>query len=70
MEVVLDFDEPLLDNDRLIRAATAMISSFGIQASAEASKRAEDMRLSGCYPTAATWDEISKIIKRQFNLPQ
>jgi len=61
-------DPPLLDHDRYTRAAEAMIANYGSQALAEAAKRAQTMRSSGCDTTADTWDYICRIIRARFGV--
>jgi hypothetical protein len=61
-------DQPQLDHDRYARAAEAMIANFGTQALAEAMRRAEAMRSSGCDTTADTWECICKIIRARFGV--
>jgi len=61
-------DQPPLDHDRCARAAEAMIANFGTQALAEATRRAQAMRSSGCDTTADTWECICKIIRARFGV--
>lgn len=64
----MGIDPPLLDHDRYTRAAEAMIANYGRQALAEAARRADTMRSSGCDTTADTWDCICKIIRARFGV--
>ena len=54
----MEDDPPLLDHDRIIRAADGMISNHGKDALAEAKRRAQNLRYSGCYSAAVGWDII------------
>jgi hypothetical protein len=61
----MDFDLPLLDYDRLNRAAHGMIANYGQDALAEAVKRARTMRSAGFDGSAAAWDFICEIIRHR-----
>jgi hypothetical protein len=45
------------------RAADGMISNHGKDALAEAKRRAQNLRYSGCYSAAVGWDIICKHIQ-------
>lgn len=64
----MDLDKPQLDYDRLVRAAEAMIASYGKDALEVALGRATTMRLAGCDSSAATWDSICKIIRARLGV--
>lgn len=59
----MDTDLPLIDNDRITRAAEGMISNYGKDALAEAVRRAQTMRSAGCDPTAVAWERICEVIE-------
>ncbi len=59
----MDTDLPLLDHDRIARAAEGMISNHGKGALAEADRRIQTLRFSGCDSTAAAWESIREIIQ-------
>ena len=59
----MDADLPLIDNDRIARAAEGMISNYGKDALAEAVRRAQTMRSAGCRPTAVAWERICEAIQ-------
>jgi hypothetical protein len=59
----MDIDLPLIDNDRITRAAEGMISNYGKDALAEAVRRAQTMRSAGCDPTAVAWERICDVIQ-------
>jgi hypothetical protein len=59
----MDADLPLLDHDRIARAAEGMIYNYGDGAMAEATRRAKSLRASGCVSAAATWESICKLIQ-------
>jgi len=59
----MESDLPLLDQDRIARAAEGMIANYGTDALAEAVRRAQSMRFSGCDATAAAWESICTLIK-------
>ena len=59
----MESDLPLLDQDRIARAAEGMISNYGKDALAEATERARTMRSAGCDATAAAWECICKVIR-------
>ena len=65
----MNSDIPLLDHDRIARAAEAMISSYGKDALAEADRRAQTLRSAGCDAAATTWERVCGILKvRRFIL--
>ena len=59
----MDTDLPLLDHDRIARAAEGMISNHGNDALAEAEKRAQTLRSSGCEAAAGNWERVCGILK-------
>jgi hypothetical protein len=59
----MDTDLPLLDHDRIARAAEGMIYNYGDGAMVEAARRAKTLRSSGCVSAAATWESICKLIQ-------
>lgn len=59
----MDAELPLLDDDRIARAAEGMISNYGQGALAEADRRAKTLKSSGCDSTAAAWESICKLIQ-------
>jgi hypothetical protein len=59
----MDTDLPLLDHDRIARAAEGMISNHGKGALAEADRRIQTLRSAGCDSTAAAWECIREIIQ-------
>ncbi len=59
----MEDDPPLLDHDRIIRAADGMISNHGRGALAEAKRRAQTLRSAGCYSAAVTWESIFELIQ-------
>ena len=59
----MDIELPLIDNDRITRAAEGMISNYGKDALAEAVRRAQRMRSAGCDPTAVAWERICDVIQ-------
>ena len=59
----MDTDVPLLDHDRIARAAEGMISNHGKDALAEVDRRIQTLRFSGCDTAAATWESIYKLIQ-------
>ena len=59
----MDTDLPLLDHDRIARAAEGMISNHGKDALAEANRRAKTLRSSGCDSAAVTWESICELIQ-------
>ncbi len=65
----MDTDLPLLDHDRITRAADGMIYNHGKDALAEADRRAQALRSSGCDSAAVTWERVCEILKvRRFVL--
>jgi hypothetical protein len=58
----MDSDRLLLDHDRITRAADGMISNHGKDALAEANRRVQTLRSSGCDSAAATWETICELI--------
>ncbi len=65
----MDTDLPLLDHDRIARAAEGMIANHGNDALAEAERRAKTLRYSGCDAAAGNWERICEILKvRRFVL--
>ena len=59
----MDTDLPLLDHDRIARAAEGMIYNYGDGAMAEAARRAKTLRSSGCDSAAATWEKVCTLIQ-------
>ncbi len=59
----MDTDLPLLDQDRIARAAEGMIFNHGKDALAEADRRAQALRYSGCDAAAGNWERICEILK-------
>lgn len=59
----MDTDSLFLDNDRIVRAAEGMISNHGKDALAEAKRRVQTLRASGCDDAIATWESIRKLIQ-------
>ncbi len=59
----MDTDLPLLDHDRIARAAEGMISNHGKDALSEAEKHAQNLRSAGCDTAAAAWESISELIQ-------
>jgi hypothetical protein len=59
----MDTDLPLLDHDRIARAAEGMISNHGKDALAEAVRRVQSMRSAGCDSTAAAWECVCEVIQ-------
>ncbi len=59
----MDTDLPLLDHDRIARAAEGMISNHGKGALAEAVRRIQTLRSAGCDTAAATWEHICELIQ-------
>jgi hypothetical protein len=59
----MEDDPPLLDHDRIIRAANGMISNHGKDALAEAKRRAQTLRFAGCYSAAVNWVNVCEIIQ-------
>ncbi len=65
----MDADLPLLDHDRIVRAAEGMISSHGKDALAEAERRAQTLRSVGCDAAAGNWERVCEVLKvRRFVL--
>ncbi len=65
----MDTDLPLLDHDRIARAAEGMIANHGKDALAEAVRRAQTMRSAGCDAAAGNWERVCEILKvRRFVL--
>ncbi len=65
----MEADLPLLDHDRIARAAEGMIYNHGKDALAEAERRAQTLRSSGCEAAAGNWERICGILKvRRFVL--
>ncbi len=65
----MEADLPLLDHDRITRAAEGMISSHGKNALAEAERRAQTLRYAGCDAAAGNWERVCGILKiRKFVL--
>ena len=60
---LMESDLPLLDQDRIARAAEGMIYNYGEGAMAEAARRAKTLRAEGCDTAAATWESICKLIQ-------
>ena len=60
---LVESDLPLLDHDRIARAAEGMICNYGDGAMAEAARRAKTLRSSGCDSAATTWESICKLIQ-------
>ena len=59
----MESDLPLLDQDRIARAAEGLIESFGRDALAEANRRAKVLRSAGSDAAAKTWESISRRIE-------
>ena len=59
----MESDLPLLDQDRIARAAEGLIENFGSLALAEANRRAQVLRSAGSDAAAMTWESISKRIE-------
>ncbi len=59
----MDTDLPLLDHDRIARAAEGMISNHGKNALAEAVRRAQTLRSAGCDAAAGNWERVCEIIQ-------
>jgi hypothetical protein len=59
----MDTDLPLLDHDRIARAAEGMISNHGKDALSEAEKRAQNLRSAGCDTAAGNWERVCGILK-------
>ncbi len=59
----MDADLPLLDNDRITRAAEGMIANHGKDALAEAERRTQALRSAGCDTAATTWERICELIQ-------
>ncbi len=59
----MDADLPLLDHDRIARAAEGMIANHGNDALAEAERRAQTLRSSGCDAAAGSWERVCGILK-------
>jgi len=65
----MEADLPLLDHDRIARAAEGMIYNHGKDALAEAERRAQTLRSAGCDDAAGSWERVCGIIKaRRFVL--
>jgi hypothetical protein len=62
-EYPMDSDLPLLDQDRIARAAEGMISNYGKDALAEAVRRVKTLRSTGCDAAASTWESVCKMIQ-------
>lgn len=59
----METDLPLLDQDRITRAAEGMISNYGRDASAEANRRARTLRSAGSEAAARIWENICALIQ-------
>jgi hypothetical protein len=59
----MEGDLPLIDHDRIARAAEGMISNYGKDALAEAVRRVQTLRSARCDTAASTWENICKIIQ-------
>ncbi len=59
----MDTDLPLLDHDRIARAAEGMISNHGKDALAEAERRTQTLRSAGCEAAAGNWERVCGIIQ-------
>ncbi len=59
----MDADLPLLDHDRITRAAEGMIANHGKDALAEAVRRTQALRSSGCEAAAGNWERVCGIIQ-------
>ena len=65
----MDTDLPLLDHDRIARAAEGMISNHGKNALAETERRVQTLRSSGCDAAAGNWERVCGILEaRRFVL--
>ena len=65
----MDTDLPLIDQDRIARAAEGMILNYGKDALAEALRRTKTMRSLGCDATAAAWERICEVIRVRAGYP-
>ena len=54
-----------IDHQGIVRAAEEMISDYGSQALANATKLAQELRSEGFESVANTWDLICEVIKNQ-----
>ena len=59
----MDTDLPLLDHDRIARAAEGMIANHGKNALAEAERRVQTLRSSGCDAAAGNWERVCGVLK-------
>jgi len=59
----MNTDRPLLDHDRITRAADGMIFNHGKDALAEADRRVQTLRSAGCDSAAVTWESICEVIQ-------
>ena len=65
----MDADLPLLDHDRIARAAEGMIANHGEDALAEAERRTQTLRSAGCDAAAGNWERVCGVLKvRRFVL--
>jgi hypothetical protein len=65
----MDTDLPLLDHDRIARAAEGMIANHGKDALAEAERRTQTLKSAGCDAAAGNWERVCGILKvRKFVL--
>ena len=65
----MDTDLPLLDHDRIARAAEGMIANHGKDALAEAERRTQTLRSAGCDAAAGNWERVCGVLKvRRFVL--
>ncbi len=59
----MDTDLPLPDHDRISRAAEGMTSNYGKDALAEADRRIQTLRSSGCDAAARNWERVCEVIQ-------
>ncbi len=59
----MDADLPLLDHDRIARAAEGMIANHGKDALAEAERPTQTLRSAGCDAAAGNWERVCEIIQ-------
>ena len=65
----MNTDLPLLDHDRIARAAEGMIANHGKDALAEAERRTQTLRSAGCDAAAGNWERVCGVLKvRRFVL--
>ena len=59
----MEADLPLLDHDRIARAAEGMIANYGKDALAEAERRTQTLRSAGCDAAARNWERVCGVLK-------